>query len=184
MLHDYLVRTAIPSILAKIQKSREGEYTLQQFLNDKGLNTLCPWKIYNWLGALGFVYSTLKKSYYIDSHKKPENVKYRTAFIQWYQLYEIRTHRWIQIPMSRYTSLVEIGELDSTSGYTYTNNEGGQYVEMHILPYGGHLSVHKKVSDKPLMIVGQDECISKQYTLVQKSWSSCMLCFQRMKGGV
>jgi hypothetical protein len=183
MLHDYLVRTAIPSILAKIQKSRESEYTMQQFLNDNGLSTLCPRTIYNWLGALGFVYSTSKKSYYVDSHEKPENVKYRAAFIQRYQSYEIRTHRWIQIPRSRYTSLVGSGELDSTSGYAYTDSKGDQYVEMHVddhpifqdecngLPYGGHLSVRKKVSDKPLMIVGQDECIFKQYTLVQKSWS-------------
>ncbi len=31
--------------------------------------------------------------------------------------------------------------------------------------------MQKDESQKPVMIIGQDECIFKQYTLVKKSWS-------------
>jgi hypothetical protein len=37
------------------------------------------------------------------------------------------------------------------------------------LPFGGNLSVQKEEGVKPLMIIGQDECIFKQYSLVKKA---------------
>lgn len=39
------------------------------------------------------------------------------------------------------------------------------------LQFGGHLSVRKKESEKPLILLGQDESIFKQYTLSPKQWS-------------
>jgi hypothetical protein len=79
--------------------------------------------------------------------------------------------------------MVEDGELFECSGYNYEDIAGGSYVEMHVddhpffqdeyntLPFGGNLSVQKKPYEKAVIIIGQDECIFKQYTLNGKSWS-------------
>jgi len=36
--------------------------------------------------------------------------------------------------------------------------------------FGGNLSVRKPVDKKPLFIIGQDECIFKQYIFTKKGW--------------
>jgi hypothetical protein len=148
---------------------------------------LNPRTVYNWLKHMGFTYSVHKKSYYVDSHEKPENVAYRRGFLQRYEDYEIHTHRWKQISIHRFEQMVQDGELSPESGYKYNKDEkegGGTYIELHIddhpsfqrecdnLPYGGHLSVHKNPTQKPIMILGQDECMFKQYSLASKSWSA------------
>jgi hypothetical protein len=77
------------------------------------------------------------------------------------------------LPLAVFNEKVENGELSKDSGYKYKNVVGQTHVELHVdyhpefqdacshLPYSGHLSVHKKSTDKPLTIVGQDECIFK-----------------------
>jgi hypothetical protein len=184
LIHQYLFCTAIPGIVAKVKRETgQSEYDTAQFLSDNNLTTLSLNTVYNWLGLLGFTYSLSRKSYYVDSHEKPENTKYRAGFIKRYEAYELRTHRWVQIPLLRYNSLVKKGELCDTCGYKYKNKKDEEYVELHVddhpsfqdesnhLLYGGNLSVRKDESQKPVMIIGQDECIFKQYTLVKKSWS-------------
>ena len=37
--------------------------------------------------------------------------------------------------------------------------------------FGGNVSVRKRESDKPLIIIGQDEIIFKQYIFNNKSWT-------------
>jgi hypothetical protein len=98
-----------------------------------------------------------------------------------YEKYEIDAHRWIQIPICRYNEMVQDGQLCGTRGYKYEDDNGNTYIELHAnehllfqdkcyhLPYGGYLSVRKKKEKKPVMILGQDECILKQYTLTKKS---------------
>jgi hypothetical protein len=184
MLHSYLFDTAIPSVISKIKEARNvSDYSVADFLNENKLHTLTPRTIYNWLHHMGFKYSDSKKSYYVDSHEKPENVRYRSKFIDRYKTYELRCHRWIQIPVDRYERLVEKGELSSNCGYMYEDSSGNSMVELHVddhpifqkesnnLPYGGRLSVRKDPLEKPLMILGQDECIFKQFTLTTKSWT-------------
>ena len=69
-------------------------------------------------------------------------------------------------------------------GYKYKNGENNPTLfEFHVddhptfqqhcsnLQFGGHLSVRKKESEKPLILLGQDESIFKQYTLSPKQWS-------------
>lgn len=36
--------------------------------------------------------------------------------------------------------------------------------------FGGHLSVRKPNDSKPLIMIGQDECIYKQFTTTPKQW--------------
>lgn len=38
-------------------------------------------------------------------------------------------------------------------------------------PYGGKLSVRMQLNEKPLMIIGHDESIFKQYLISKKAWS-------------
>jgi hypothetical protein len=183
LIHQYLFNTAIPGIVTRVQRETGQEYTTAQFLKDNNLTTLSLSTVYNWLGLLGFTYSLSRKSYYVDSHEKPENTKYRANFIRRYEAYELRTYRWVQLPICDYNNLVQTGELSETCGYKYKNNKGEDYVELHVddhpvfqddandLPFGGNLSVRKEEGVKPLMIIGQDECIFKQYSLVKKSWS-------------
>jgi hypothetical protein len=61
-----------------------------------------------------------------------------------------------KIPLRRYKKMVENEELCITRGYEYDNENGDNYVELHIdehpilqdecnhLPFGGHLSVQKR----------------------------------------
>ena len=37
-------------------------------------------------------------------------------------------------------------------------------------PFGGYLSVRKKIEDRPIIMIGQDECIFKQFLIVGKQW--------------
>jgi hypothetical protein len=39
--------------------------------------------------------------------------------------------------------------------------------ECNHLPFGDHLSVYKGAQDKPLIMLGQDECIFKQFNLTK-----------------
>jgi len=38
------------------------------------------------------------------------------------------------------------------------------------LQFGGHLSKRKNVRDKPVIMIGQDEAIFKQYLFTSKHW--------------
>ena len=66
-------------------------------------------------------------------------------------------------------------------GYEY-EKDGEKFVEYHVddhikfqkigddLPYGGGLSVRKPHDVKPLMILGQDKCIFKQFIFSKGVW--------------
>ena len=76
--------------------------------------------------------------------------------------------------VERKKEMVEAGKINKELGFHYEVN-GEEFVEFHvddhvefqeecsILPYGGYLSVRKDPNQKPLMILGQDECIFKQF---------------------
>ena len=135
------------------------------------------------MNVLGFKYKPLKKCYYVDSHEAPENVRYRKAFITRYFKYEIRCHRWHSITAIEKAQMVKEGKLDEKLGYNHVLN-GIDMVEYHVddhvefqtacnnLPYGGNLSVRKPPHLKPLFILGQDECIFKQYLFNKGLWMS------------
>jgi hypothetical protein len=184
MLHQYLFSTALPQVVTRIQNERglaADEYTIKDLLHDNGLPCLSLRTLTNWMNLLGFKYSPVKKCYYVDSHEKPENVHYRSQFLERYMRYELCAHRWIQIPIARYDTMVEMGQLSELSGFKYDKG-GSTLVELHVddhyifqdecnnLPYGGHLSVRKPPTSRPLILIGQDESIFKQYCLRSHSW--------------
>ena len=97
---------------------------------------------------LGFKFEPRRKSYYVDTHKNPENVEYRKKFITRYFDYELRSHRWYQIIKEEKMKYVDKGELDIASGYEYVQGNDVMY-EYHVddhpsfqencnhLPFGG-----------------------------------------------
>jgi hypothetical protein len=119
---------------------------------------------------LGFLYCTLKKSYSVDGHKKPATVAYRAAFISCYFKYERR------IPTSKAFDLQEKGEIVINTGFSVVGSLGNQMVEVYVDGFkqmdganglGGNLSMRFLSHVKPLIIIGHDECIFKQYCLLK-----------------
>jgi hypothetical protein len=115
----------------------------------------------------------------VDGHEKPTTVAYRADFISHYFEYERRTHRWVQLLTSQAFDLQEKGEIVKNTGFSFVDSLGNQTVEFHINDFkqmddangllGGNLSVHFPSQVKPLIIIGHDECISKQYCLSKKT---------------
>ena len=132
---------------------------------------------------LGFKFEPRKKIYYVDTHENPENIAYRKKFITRYFEYELRSHCWYQISKDEKMEYVKKGELDVGSGYEYKDGEKEMY-EYHVddhpsfqencnhLPFGGMLSVRKPANLKPIMILGQDECIFRQFVFSKGMWTT------------
>ena len=186
-IHHFLIHSALPQVVKKINQERKEhgdyeEYTLTNLLNDNGLKVLTIQTVNIWMRQMGFKYEPRKKCYYVDTHNKPENVEYRRNFIKRYAEYELRSYRWISIEEWEYNKMVKNKELQKGMGYRYVKDKITYYechVDCHekfqercaILPFGGQLSVRKDPNKKPIMMLGQDECINKQFTFSPASWT-------------
>ena len=182
-LHGYLHETIIPDLITTMKKERNDEsFDQEKLFSEYNLKTLAPSTVYTWMEKLGFKYQHHRKCYYVDSHESPENVKYRSLFVDRYFQYELRSHRWISIKKEERDKFIKIGQLGEESGYEYEKDDK-IYYEYHVddnqifhdwcshLPYGGHLSIRMPYNTKPLMILGQDECIFKQYLFSKGFWT-------------
>jgi hypothetical protein len=112
VMHQYLIVTALPEIVKKIENTmrRDEKYNVQNLLEDNGLRKLSLSKVHNWMKCMGFSYEPHKKTYYVNNHKKPENVLYRSSFIDRYFEYELCAHRWLLVPEDRVMKMKENGE--------------------------------------------------------------------------
>jgi hypothetical protein len=133
---------------------------------------------------LGFRHETRRKGYYVDGHEEKATVDYRWDFCERYLLLERQMHRWIQIPVEEAERLEALGKVAKGSGFKYTDElTGKNMVEFHVdtckefmdkmnkeSEFGGNLSVRFDTSKRPLVVLGQDECIAKQYLFTQKTW--------------
>ena len=159
------------------------DLTREMVLAKYRIKTFCIRTLYNWMETLGFKYSTRRKTYYVDGHERPDNVEYRKLYIQRYFRNERRCFRWISLPIDEAEKLeLEDEFFDKEIGYKY-QVDGLTLIEYHVddhptfqykcrhLEFGGHLSVRKKEHEKPLILIGQDESIFKQYTLSPKQWN-------------
>ena len=181
-VHHFVHETAIPNLVETIQKERNDyEYDKTQLFKEYQLKKLTVGTIYKWMLHLGFKYETRKKCYYVDNHENPQIIQYRNEFISRYFNYERRCFRWISITAQERSKMIEDDMLDTKSGYKYTHNGTAMFeyhVDDHIifqercsrLPYGGNLSIRKDPNVKPLMILGQDECIFKQFIFSKGYW--------------
>ena len=84
------------------------------------------------MNILGFKYEPRSKSYYVDTHEKPENVKYRTQFIKRYFEYEKRSHRWCLVPEMDFIQMIEEGKLVKGDGKQYIDENSHTFFEVHI----------------------------------------------------
>jgi hypothetical protein len=160
----------------------EYDIKLKAILRQYGLTCVSPSTVYRWMIRLGFRYEPRRKGYYVDGHEKPATVQYRWSFCKRYLNYEQRMHRWVQVPETEAKELEQKGEIAAGSGYKYTRDDGLAMVEYHCdsiktlkegwisTSFGGNLSVRFPENHKPLIILGHDECIFKQFTMVGKQW--------------
>ena len=188
-IHLFLFEKAFPEVIKKMNEEKEegeDDMSLNRLLAESGLKCLTTATLHKWLVNLGFKYETQKKTYYVDSHEKPENVDYRSKFIDRYFGYEMRAHRWLSISKEESDKLIEEGEINESIGYEHIKIQiDGSiltFVEYHVddhpqfieqcanLKFGGNLSVRFPIGKKPLFIFGQDECIFKQYSFTKKAW--------------
>ena len=114
----------------------------------------------------------------MDGHEHPHNVLYRKRDIQEYLKLEYRCFCWIVL---NETNVKELEEEDNTFlrkyGFKFVEN-GNTFYEFHVddyhsfqnLQFGAYLSKRKKLRDKPVIMIGQDEAIFKQYLLTSKHW--------------
>ena len=128
------------------------------------------------MASFGFKFSLSKKTYYVDGHEKPETVAYRKQYVHQYIQDEICCFRWIQLSTDEIEEIEkENDEFDRKKGYQYTDPLTGLTMyEFHVddinntheklkdTEFGGFLSVRKKSEDRPIIMIGQDECIFKQ----------------------
>ena len=182
-LHGHLHSEIIPKLVMKLKEERQDEnFDQDKLFHEYNLKTLAPSTVYMWMEKLGYKYQHHRKCYYVNSHESPENVAYRSLFIDRYFQYELRSYRWISISREEREVLIKMGQLGDDSGYEYTKNNTVMF-EYHVddselfhercihLPFGGHISVRMPSNTKPIMIVGQDECIFKQYLFSKGFWT-------------
>ena len=172
LLHEYMLNICLPVLLNQRRKETNNKkMTMKELLQENNLQTLNVRTIQKWLSTLGFKYSPCRKNYYNDKHESEENIAYRHQFIRRYFQYELCTHRWVQLPKSKYEEMKTEGKVISGDGYEYKNEDDKPFIEFHVddypdfgdvcdlHPFGGNLSVRKPQHQKPLIIIGQDKCI-------------------------
>ena len=189
MFADFLnnfLTSALCKTLNDDEPDETKHVTTKDILQKYGLTMLSKSTATRWLNQLGYTYCERKKCYYNDNHEKEENVNYRMKFIHTYLFdYEFRAHRWIQLSEERVIELERTKEVDRSNAYNFLNQDtNSTFYEFHVddhdifktllsdTAYGGHLSVRKRLDTKPIIILGQDECIFKQYALTKKTWNS------------
>ena len=184
IMYDFVHDTLIPKLVEQERKETgDSELTKESVLANYKIKTLHIRTLYKWMECLGFKYPTRRKTYYVDGHERPDNVKYRNEYIKRYLRNERRCFRWIQLPMSEVEELEGSDNLFSRK-YGFEYKIGGlTFFEFHVddhptfhqrcrnLPFGGHLSVRKREDEKPLILIGQDESIFKQFAISVKQWA-------------
>ena len=184
LVHSQIQEVIIPKLVTFIAKETNNpSLASTQLLHHYHIKKLSLKTVFNWMKELGFKYKPHQKSYYVDTHKSAENVEYRIEVIKRYFDYEICCDSWISITIDKREKLVKEGKLTSElNGYEY-EKYGIKFVEYHVddhctlqdncknMPFGGYLSVRKPRTKKKTMIIGQDECIFKQFLFAKSFWS-------------
>ena len=157
--------------------------TMDDFMAGLNLSTVSPNTAWRWLQLLGYKHGCNKKCYYNDRHEDPENIKDRGTYIDSYFNYDLHTYHWVQILEEEAIRLENEQDVELVNAFhPFTKEDGTKMREYHIdthpilMTYvmnkrmNGDLSVRKQECDRPLIIVGQDECVVKQYSFSSQSW--------------
>ena len=184
VMYDFIHHTIVPELIENEKKETGESLTKKEILKCYSLTTLSMDTVYSWMRSFGFKYSPSKKTYYVDGHEKPETVKYRKEYVSKYLEDELRCFRWVQLTIEEVEKIEKENEkFDRNIGFKYKDPMSNLTMfEYHVddiqnshpkidsLPFGDSLSFRKKEEDKPIIMIGQDECIFKQFLLVKKQW--------------
>ena len=160
-----------------------GHSVLQSYVN-RAPSLATVWR---WLKTCGFKYDVEKKTFFVDGHERKENRKHRFTFCTKYlKKMELQMFRWIQISKDTAEKLVEENKIPAKlkPAHKYYNNETGEDMyEYHVddedyfseygnthYDFGGNWSVRRDRNKKPLICIGQDECVFHQYYRHGRQW--------------
>lgn len=157
--------------------------TSTDFLSFFGYESVHVSTVLNWLRSLNYRYDVMKKFYFNDKHNEPSNELYRDDYAVCYLDYERQSYRWIQISKLEAKQLAEDNKILPEQGYHYFDEETQEeLVEFHVddcdsfiehrraVEFGGYLSVRHNTTKPPIIVLGQEECIYKQYIFHNKHW--------------
>ena len=185
VMHDFVHAEMVPALLKQRQKETKNyDMTEKDILKENGLHTICPRTVANWMNRLKFKFSPRRKTYYVDGHEAPDTVQYRKKYILKYIEDEFRCFRWIQLSEEEVKILEDKdGQFSRKMGYEYNNDNGQPFFEFHVddhdsfqqrcnieTVFGRHLSIRKPQHLKPIIKIGQDESVFKQYLQTLNQW--------------
>ena len=152
----------------------------KKFLNVTHVDPSTCWR---WLKMLGYKYVASKKCYFTDRHEYPKNIKDREVFIHLYLNYETNAYLWVHMKEDVAILLENDQNINLAKVYhSYVGADGVPMREYHvdIHPHlysfvhnqkmGGDLSVRRNEGSRPVIIIGQDESVVKQYSFSSKCW--------------
>jgi hypothetical protein len=163
----------------------------EEFLTMLGLKTVHETTVLRWMKFLGYTFDGRRKCYYCDGHENPEQQEYRRKFIRTYLSYEIRSYRWVQITKQQAEALeadLKQPLMKGISPYSWIENDvqenETEWREYHVdchprlfefvsnenKNFGGDLSCRKPNEARPIIFIGQDECVFSQYSFSSKTW--------------
>ena len=150
--------------------------SLDHFLSDFGLKrNISESTTWRWLTHLGFKFDERKKTYYTDKHESEENRVYRKKFIDEYLQYELYTYVWVQLEESVANIFEKEENLLENMYFEYKENDKIMR-EYHVDSHEKFsnlqltLSVRRNPQLRPIIIVGQDESVFKQYSFGRRCW--------------
>jgi len=148
------------------------------FLRCFHLKSISDSTIWRWMKYLGFNFCERRKNYYCDKHEDEMNVQYREKFIKEYFKYEQNKYRWVHLSEDEAIKLEEMKEdklLENTFIEYEENNENMReyHVDTHPIfmsdQYEKNISTRRDPAlTRPLMMIGQDETVFKQYSFSRK----------------
>ena len=182
VLYNYFHHTIIPELIEEEKEVTGENMTKEQILRQYGLSKLTMATIYNWMSLFGFKYSLSKENYYVDSREKPETVEYCKKYTEQYIKDELHCFRWLQLTNAEVEQIEsEKQDFDRNIAYQYidpttqltmyefhVDDLNNEYEKLKNAQFGGYLSVRKKDDERPIIMIGQDKCIFKQFLLVKK----------------
>ncbi len=121
-----------------------------------------------------------KKNHYCDKHEEKSNVEYRKLFSKTYFQHEKNTYQWVHLEESEAIDLEKDEDMNLLENTFIKFEENDKkmreyHVDTHPIfmtnKYEKKLSIRRHPTlTRPLMMIGQDETVFKQYSLSQKCW--------------
>ena len=180
---DEVIPTLHKKHIQECEVNNQVAMDIDEFKHFLNLTHVDPTTCWRWLKLLGYKHLPNKKCYYTDRHEDPANVEARKVFIDKYFNYESQAYVWVHLTAEEATILENDQNINLAKAFhSYTGENGSEMREYHIdiHPHlysfvrnkrmGGDLSVRNKDGSRPVIIIGQDESIVKQYSFSSKSW--------------